>query len=121
MMMVHHHHLSYCINLRIKQNEDVCESFGMAETPPTRAYIAVTLVSRYLCVTYKVFSRSVSHCLLHPCEVDGLIAISQIRERAEKDKALQPQSLVAERSLMSPLLHSHGSEAAKPAGKASSS
>lgn len=104
MMMVHHHHLSYCINLRIKQNENVCESFGIAETPPTRAYIAVTLVSRYLCVTYKVFSHSVSHCLLHPCEVDGLIAISQIREQAEKDKALQLQSVVAERSLISPLL-----------------
>lgn len=56
----------------------------------TRAYIAVTLVHHYLCVVYKIFSHSVSHYLSHPCGVEGLVAISQVRElRLKKDEAHQ--------------------------------
>lgn len=53
-------------------------------------YIAVTLVHHYLCVVYKIFSHSVSHCLSHPGGVEGLVAISQVRElRLKKDEAHQ--------------------------------
>lgn len=71
-------------------------------------HIAVTLLCYYLCGIYKVFSYSVSHCLLHLCEIDGLIAVSQMRELRLGDEALQLQSQEAEGSLTSyTFQHSH--------------
>lgn len=47
----------------------------------TKMYIAV-LICYYLRLIYKVFySQYLTYCLLHPCcGIDGLIAISQMRE-----------------------------------------
>lgn len=47
-------------------------------------------------------------CLLHLCEIDGLIAVSQMRELRLRDEALQLQSQEAEGSLTSyTFQHSH--------------
>lgn len=59
-MMIPHCHLSYCIILRIKGNDNICKNFGTGKTPCTRMYIAITLVCYYLCVIHKVFTFSIS-------------------------------------------------------------
>lgn len=63
----------------IKQNDSIW-TFWRWYNAFHKDIIAVTLVHYYWCVIYKVFARSVSHCSLQPCEVDGLVAISQMRE-----------------------------------------
>lgn len=67
-----------------------------------------------MCGLQSVFTFSIS--LSHPCEIDGLIAISTMRElRLKKDEVHQLWAQAAEGSLISSLFqHSHQSEAAVP-------
>lgn len=97
--------LLYCF----KRNDNIVEVLEL-ERPllPGCILLLLSYVIIYVGFTKYFHTQYLSYCLLHLCEIDRLIAVSQMRELRLRDEALQLQSQEAEGSLTSyTFQHSH--------------